>query len=81
MKPISAPYPQQAFDAGVHGYVIVEFMLSPKGKALDPHVVEADPAKTFDSAALQAVRSGHYDTSALADPAKAQRARIRITFK
>ena len=81
LKPISAPYPQQALDAGIKGYVIVEFMLSPKGKALDPHVVEADPTKTFDAAAVQAVRSGHYDTSALADPAKPQRARIRISFK
>jgi TonB family protein len=81
LKPLSAAYPQQAFDAGIHGYVIVEFMLSPKGKAIDPHVVEADPAKTFDAAALQAVRSGRYDTTALADPAKAQRARIRISFK
>ena len=81
LKPLSAAYPQQAFDAGIHGYVIVEFMLSPKGKALDPRVVEADPAKTFDAAALQAVRSGRYDTSALADPAKPQRARIRISFK
>jgi TonB family protein len=81
LKPMSAAYPQEAFDAGVHGYVIVEFLLSPKGKAIDPHVVEAEPAKTFDAAALQAVRSGRYDTTALADPAKAQRARIRITFK
>lgn len=81
LKPLSANYPQQAFDAGLHGYVIVEFMLSPKGKALDPRVVEADPPKTFDAAALQAVRSGHYDTTALADPAKPQRARIRISFK
>jgi len=81
LKPISATYPPQAFDAGIHGYVIVEFMLNPKGRALDPHVVEADPPKTFDAAALQAVRSGHYDTSALADPAKPQRARIRISFK
>ena len=81
LKPMSATYPQQAFDANIHGYVIVEFMLSPKGKAIDPHVVEADPTKTFDAAALQAVRSGRYDTTALADPAKAQRARIRISFK
>ncbi len=81
LKPLAAEYPQQAFDAGVHGYVIVEFLLSPKGKAIDPHVVEADPPKTFDAAALQAVRSGRYDTTALADPAKPQRARIRISFK
>ena len=81
LKPISAAYPQEAFDAGIHGYVIVEFLLSPKGKAIDPHVIEADPPKTFDAAALQAARNGRYDTTALADPAKAQRARIRISFK
>lgn len=81
LKPMSAAYPQQAYDAHIHGYVIVEFLLSPKGKAIDPHVVEADPVKTFDAAALEAVRSGRYDTSALADPSTAQRARIRISFK
>lgn len=81
LKPLSAAYPQQAYDAHIHGYVIVEFMLSPKGKAVDPHVVEADPVKTFDAAALEAVRSGRYDTSALAVPTSAQRARIRISFK
>jgi TonB family protein len=81
LAPIAAGYPQQAFEAGVHGYVIVEFMLNAKGKALEPRVVEAEPARVFDAAALQAVRSGRYDASALADPAKPQRARIRITFK
>ncbi len=81
IKPMSAAYPQQAYDAHIHGYAIVEFMLSPKGKAIDPHVVEADPVKTFDAAALEAVRSGRYDTSSLADPSTAQRARIRISFK
>ena len=80
-SPITVAFPQQAFDAGQHGYVIVEFMLSPKGKALDPRVIEADPARIFDAAAVQAVRSGRYDTGALADPGKAQRARIRIVFK
>lgn len=80
-SPIAVTFPQQAFDAGQHGYVIVEFMLSPKGKALEPRVLEADPVRIFDAAAVQAVRSGRFDTSALADPGKAQRARIRITFK
>jgi TonB family protein len=81
LTPLAAAYPQQAFDAGVHGYVIVEFMLNAKGKALDPRVIEAEPARVFDAAALQAVRSGRYDASVLADPAKPQRARIRISFK
>ena len=81
LKALSAAYPEQAYNAHIHGYVIVEFLLSPKGKAVDAHVVEADPVKTFDAAALEAVRSGRYDTSALADPSTAQRARIRISFK
>ncbi len=81
VTPITVAFPQPALDAGQHGYVIVEFMLSPKGKALDPRVIEADPSKVFDEAARQAVRSGRFDTTALTDPAKPQRARIRITFK
>ncbi|MDE2251918.1 MAG: energy transducer TonB, partial [Gammaproteobacteria bacterium] len=81
LVPLTAAYPQQAFDAGVHGYVIVEFMLNGKGKALDPKVIESDPARVFDAAALQAVRSGRYDASVLADLARPQRARIRISFK
>jgi len=81
LAPITVAYPQKAFEAGVHGYVIVEFMLNAKGKALEPKVIEAEPTKVFDAAALQAVRSGRYDASALADRAKPQRARIRISFK
>jgi TonB family protein len=81
VTPITVAYPQQALDTGEHGYVIVEFMLNASGRALDPRVVEAVPARVFDYAALQAVRSGRYDASMLADPARPLRARIRISFK
>jgi len=81
LAPLSAPYPPRALADGVHGYVIVEFTLDLKGRASEARAVESDPPKVFDDAALTAVRSGRYDTSALGQPARSRRARIRISFK
>jgi TonB family protein len=80
-KPLDVTYPLRAFDAGQSGYVIVEFTLDSKGRASDAKVIESNPARTFDDAALQAVRHGRFDATALADSGRSQRARIRIAFQ
>lgn len=78
---LDVAYPQRAFDAGQHGYVIVEFTLDVKGRASDPKVIESKPAKVFDEAALQAVRHGRFDTGELGESGMPRRARLRIVFQ
>jgi protein TonB len=81
LAPLDVSYPQRAFDAGQKGYVIVEFMLAADGRAGNPRVVESSPPAIFDAAALQAVRRGRFDTSALGNPARPKLARLRISFR
>jgi TonB family protein len=74
-------YPKVALALNRTGYVIVEFMLNPDGTPGSPTVVEAVPAKVFDYEALMAVQRAKFVTTGLADPTKAQRARVKINFK
>ena len=81
LAPLDVTYPQRAFDAGQQGYVVVEFTLDSKGRASNAKVIESKPARIFDTAALDAVGRGRFDTSVLGTSTAAQRARIRIAFQ
>jgi TonB family protein len=81
VTPLSAAFPQRALDAGQHGYVIVEFTLNAKGRASELKVVEASLPGVFDASAMQAVKSGRYDTTALGASGQPRRARLRVAFK
>lgn len=81
VAPLSAAFPQRALDAGQHGYVIVEFTLDAKGRASELKVVEASLPGVFDASAMQAVKSGRYDTAALGASGQPRRARLRVAFK
>ncbi len=81
LVPLDVAYPQRAFQSGQEGYVIVEFTLDAKGRATNPKVIESNPIKLFDEAALQAVKQGHFDTSEMGGSGDPQRARLRIAFK
>jgi len=81
LAPLAVSYPQRALEAGQQGYVIVEFMLAADGHAGNARVVESSPPAIFDAAALQAVRRGRFDTSALGNPARPRLARLRISFR
>ena len=80
-QPLQVDYPKVALALNRTGYVIVEFMLNPNGTPDSPTVVEAVPAKLFDYEALMAVKRAKFVTTDLADPSKAQRARVKISFK
>jgi TonB family protein len=81
VKPLAAAFPQRALDAGQRGYVVVEFTLDAKGRASELQVVEASLPGVFDASAMQAVRSGRYDTAALGASGQPRRARLRVAFK
>ncbi len=80
-QPLQVDYPKVALALNRTGYVIVEFMLNPDGTPGSPTVIESAPAKIFDYEALMAVKRAKFVTTDLADPTKAQRARVKISFK
>jgi TonB family protein len=80
-QPLQVDYPKVALALNKKGYVIVEFMLNPDGTPGAPTVIESVPPKTFDYEALMAVQRAKFVTTDLADPTKAQRARVKISFK
>ena len=80
-RPLQVNYPEVALALNRTGYVVVEFMLNPDGTAGSPKVVDSSPATLFDFEALMAVKRARFLTTDLADPAKPQRARVKINFK
>jgi len=53
-------YPARAQERGIEGYVIVEFSIAPDGTVKDAVVLESEPAKIFDRAALRAIAKWKY---------------------
>jgi TonB family protein len=78
--PLKVVYPSSAADKSLQGFVIVEFMLQPDGRPLQPTVVDSSPAHVFDQAAIDAVMGGRFDTVKLLDK-QPRRARLRLGFR
>jgi TonB family protein len=81
LGPLDVSYPSWALKKKISGFVIIEFTLGADGKASKAAVIESNPAKTFDDAAIAAVMSGKFDAKPLAPSNQPQRARLRVTFK
>jgi TonB family protein len=80
VRPLKVDYPDLEADAGVQGYVTIEFTLLADGSATKATVVDAKPTQLFNQVATEAVLHGRYDVGALNDR-KPARARIRLAFK
>ncbi|WP_028919323.1 energy transducer TonB [Pseudoxanthomonas suwonensis] len=64
LRPISMPaprYPPDALRAGLSGEVLVEFTVGSDGSVTDARVLRANPARTFDREALNAVRRWRFE--------------------
>jgi len=60
-RPLHPPlYPMRASTRGIEGWVVVEFTITETGSVEDAHVVQADPPRVFDSAAVKAIRRWKY---------------------
>lgn len=57
---VAPTYPRRAAQKGIEGYVVVEFTVSKLGTVTNPRVIESDPAKIFDRAALSAAKKFKY---------------------
>lgn len=69
LRAVSTPapdYPPAALRAGESGEVIVEFTVNPDGSVSNARVVRANPPRTFDRAALNAVRRWRFQPVASA---------------
>lgn len=70
-------YPARAQERGIEGYVIVEFSIAPDGTVKDAVVLESEPAKIFDRAALRAIAKWKYKPK-IEDGVAVERAGIRV---
>ncbi len=57
---IEPRYPARALQREIEGWVLLEFSISPAGTVIQPFVVDSDPPRTFDRAALRAVSRWKY---------------------
>ncbi len=67
------PVPQAA---GIEGYTLVEFGVTPRGRTTNPVVVESSPRFLFDGTSIRAVRKWQYTRGARTD-----RQVIRLLFR
>lgn len=56
IKRVEPQYPPEAARSGTTGFVEVEFEVDPTGKVSSVSVVKANPSRTFESAAVRAVK-------------------------
>ena len=64
LRPIAMPaprYPPDALRAGTAGEVLIEFTVGTNGSVTDARVLRANPARTFDREALNAVRRWRFE--------------------
>jgi len=73
-------YPQRALEQLVSGWVEMEFTVSRDGAVKDIIVRASEPSRTFDSAAMAAMRRYRYEPVIRNGLPVEQRARLRIRF-
>ncbi len=74
IKRVNPVYPPEAARAGTTGFVEVEYTVDAGGKVSSVSVVDAKPARTFESAAVKAVKQ--WEFAAGADG----RGKVRLDF-
>jgi TonB family protein len=79
-KYVAPRYPAVAQRKGIDGWVELEFTVATNGTVKDLAVYRAEPAETFDEAAIKAVSQWHYQPIVRDGRAVEQRARLRLRF-
>lgn len=57
---VAPQYPRKALSRGIEGWVQISFTISKFGTVVNPRVVDADPTRIFDRAALKAIAQWKY---------------------
>lgn len=82
LRKVQPTYPTRALERGIEGYVLLEFTVTVSGLAIDPTVVESDPAGIFDRAALEALSKFRYRPRVVdGEPVRTEGVRHRIDFE
>jgi protein TonB len=73
-------YPERALNQKISGAVTIEFTVSTSGEPMDVRVVAAEPAGTFDRAAMAAVKRWRYAPLVIDNVPQEVPARTTIRF-
>lgn len=79
--PLAPEYPREALRDRVQGWVEVEFVVSDAGKVQNVRVVDAQPRRVFDRAAIQAVNDAAFLPELVSGQPVTSIERRRIEFK
>ena len=74
IKRVEPIYPPEAARAGTSGFVEVEFTVDATGKVASVSVLNAKPARTFETAAVKAVKQWQFA------PGADGRGKVRLDF-
>lgn len=74
-------YPMRAANRRIEGWVKIEFTISEQGTVKDPVVVDSQPEKIFNRAALQAIKRWKFKAKIIDGEAFEQRAVQKLEFK
>ena len=77
---VSPRYPRRAARLQIEGFVIVEFTITPDGNVVEPVVVESEPLRVFDEAALRAIVQWKFEPRVDRGQAVEARVKQRIEF-
>lgn len=81
VREVPPVYPREAERLGVKGWVDVEFTIAPDGTTQDVVVRSSQPQRTFDQAAVDAVKRWRFAPVMRDGATVAQRAAMRIRFE
>ena len=77
----NAKYPRVAFKKHITGYVILEYTVTKIGSAKDISVLDSEPRKIFDKAAVNAAKKYRYLPRIVdGKPIEVPGVKTRITF-
>lgn len=74
-------YPIEAARNQTSGYAVVEFTVTATGAVTNPHIIDSQPRRVFDSAAIQAVRQSKFEPAMKDGQPVTATLRRRIDFK
>jgi periplasmic protein TonB len=77
---VAPAYPRQAKQAGIEGSVTMEVLIRPDGTVSNAKVIESDPPRLFDEAAITAMQKWKFRPKIVDGNPVSQRARQTIEF-
>ena len=81
VKQVPPEYPEKAMSRSVEGWVELEFVVGVDGKVRDVSVLNAEPAKMFEGAAVKAIQKWVFSPAMRNGAPVESQARRKFTFK